>query len=71
MQKFFVKNFCSEAPTTVSQNFVVILSYVVTVNLYIFASRPCVKKGWIISANSKYLPQNKVCSNSTNPNLLK
>ena len=31
------------APTTVSQNFVVILSYVVTLNLYIFASLPCVK----------------------------
>ena len=36
-------NFCSEAPTPVSQKFVVILSYVVTLNLYIFASRPCVK----------------------------
>ena len=31
------------APTTVSQKFVVILSYVVTLNLYIFASLPCVK----------------------------
>ena len=34
---------CSEAPTTVSQKFVVILSYVVTLNLYIFASLPCGK----------------------------
>ena len=42
-EKFFTKNFCSEAPKPVSQNFVVILSYVVTLNLYIFASHPCVK----------------------------
>ncbi|MCI5618148.1 MAG: hypothetical protein MR352_08775, partial [Ruminococcus sp.] len=30
---------------------------------------PLHKGGWLVSANSKYLPQNKVNSNSTNPNL--
>jgi hypothetical protein len=30
---------------------------------------PLHKGGWLVSANSKYLSQNKVCSNSTNPNL--
>jgi len=45
------------------------LSYVVTLNLYIFASRPCVKKGWMVSTNSKYLPHNKASSSTTNPNL--
>ena len=43
------------APTTVSQNFFVILSYAVTLNLYIFASRPCVKGALFAKINTLHL----------------
>ena len=65
-KSFWIKNFCSEAPTTVRQKFVVILSYVVTLNLYIFASLPCVKgdvsDSWQRDCHGRLCSLNKMCT---------